>query len=121
MAQKKDSPEATLTSAKYRIFNMLCMAYRDSYENPAFGIRADVVRSELEISENILAEALDSFKHTEQTAVEVFESNGKTFLRLGESARYNWSDWPLNQKRGSASGAEKPMLAPSRKIIPHST
>lgn len=121
MAQKKDSPEATLISAKYQIFNKLCMAYRRSYTNPAFGIRADDVRGELKISESIFAEALDSFKHTEQTAVELFESNGKTFLRLGESARYHWSDWPVNQKRGSAFMTETPMPVPSRKIIPHST
>jgi len=83
MAQKKQSPDATLLLAKHRIFNKLCARYRHSYQDSAFSIHADALRRELSIPEDIFAEALDTFIHAEnQMAVEVFQREGQTYLRL---------------------------------------
>jgi hypothetical protein len=47
------------------------------------------LRNELDIPKHVFAETLEIFRHGDQTAVEVFESNNETYLRLGESSRYN--------------------------------
>ena len=107
MAEKKKSLEATLMQRK--IFNKVCMAYRRSCEAPTFGIRADELRKELAIPKDIFAEALYAFIHTEkQMAVEVFQREGQTYLRLGESARDICNDWSTMQRNRPAS---KPKLA----------
>jgi hypothetical protein len=38
------------------------------------------LRNELDIPEHVFAETLETFRHGEQSAVEVFESNGETIL-----------------------------------------
>jgi hypothetical protein len=79
MAEKKKSSEATLMQRK--IFNKMCMAYRRSCEAATFAIQADELRKELSIPEDIFAEALYAFIHTEnQMAVEVFNARGKLTL-----------------------------------------
>ena len=61
---------------------MLCGAYRGSYENPVFGIGADEVRSELEISESIFAEALD-FNIRGKRPLRCLKATAKHFLGQG--------------------------------------
>ena len=51
------------------------------------------LRNDLDIPEHVFAETLEAFRHGEQSAVEVFESNGETYLRLGESSRYNCDNY----------------------------
>jgi hypothetical protein len=102
MAAKKQSAEATLMQRK--IFNKLCMGYRRSCEDPMFAILADALMKELSIPKDIFAEALYAFIHTEnQTAVEVFQREGQTYLRLGESARDICNDWSTMQRNRPAS------------------
>jgi hypothetical protein len=119
MAQKKQSPDAALLLAKLRIFNKLCIRYRHSYRDPAFGIRADALRRELLIPEDIFAEALDAFRHAEnQLAIEVFERDGERYLRLGESARDICSDWsPAQRPESKPEAAPK---IPARNLSPRS-
>jgi hypothetical protein len=63
----------------------LCVAYRRSRQNPAFRIRAEDVRNELAIPENVFVEALDSFIDANgKRIVEVFEQNGERYLSLGD-------------------------------------
>jgi len=91
MTHKKPIPEGTLVVARNRIFNRLCAVYRRS-KDPAF-VRAADLRRELAIPEDVFADVLSSFIHTNTPkAVEVFDKGGETFVRLGESARYNCSD-----------------------------
>lgn len=78
MAQKKPIPERTLVSTRHQIFNRLCAAYRRS-KDPGF-VRADDLRQELAIPEDVFAGVLTSFINSD---------SGETFLRLAESARYN--------------------------------
>jgi hypothetical protein len=118
MAQKKQSPDVTVLVAKQRIFNKLCLHYRRSHQDPAFGIHADVLRSELLIPEDIFAEALDAFAHAEnQMAIEVFERDGERCLRLGESARDICNDW--SPARRPASKPEAPKIS-ARNLFPRS-
>ena len=51
------------------------------------------LRNESDIPDHVFAETLETFRHGEQAAVEVFESNGETYLRLGESSRYNCDNY----------------------------
>jgi hypothetical protein len=120
MAQRKQSRDATLLFAKYRIFNKLCTSHRRSYQNPAFCISADDLRRELLIPEGLFAEALDAFINAEnQMAVEVFERNGR-YLRLGESAQDNCNDWSPTQTRRLASKPEVATKSPARNLFPRS-
>jgi hypothetical protein len=92
MAQTK-TPHAIVVQAQYRIFNKLCIAYRRSRQDPSFAIRAEDIRRELAIAENVFAEALDTFVDANgERIVEVFEKNGERYLSLGESAKINLSD-----------------------------
>jgi hypothetical protein len=61
MAQRITSAEIAGREAQHKIFNKLCIAYRRSRQNPAFRIRAEDVRNELAIPENVFGEAVDSF------------------------------------------------------------
>ena len=93
MAQATKSPQLTVLEAQHRIFNKVCIGYRRSHQDPTFGIRAEDVRSELNLPEKVFAEALNAFVDANgQFIVESFESNGERYLRLGESAKYNCSD-----------------------------
>ena len=93
MAQRKQVPEATVLLAKYKIFNQLCIAYRRSRQDPALMLRADELRKELALPEDVFAKALDTFLNNDNpSAIEVIKNGGQLFLRLGESARYNCSD-----------------------------
>ncbi len=113
MAEKKKSPEATLVQRK--IFNKVCMAYRRSCEAPTFAIRADELRKELSIPNDMFAEALYAFIHTEnQMAIEVFQREEQTYLRLGESARDICNDWSTMQRNRPASKPEFPIKIPVR-------
>jgi hypothetical protein len=119
MAQKKQSPDATLLVVKQRIFNKLCIRYRHSHQDPAFGIHADGLRRELLIAEGIFADALDAFTNSEdQLAIEVFERDGDRYLRLGESARDICSDWSPAQR--PASKAEAAPKISARNLFPRS-
>src|SRR6266508_1789719 len=113
MAEKKQSLEARLMQRE--IFSKVCMAYRRSYEAPTFGIRADDLRKELSIPENIFDEALYAFIHTEnQMAIEVFQRQGQAYLRLGESARDICNDWSIMQRNRPASKPELAIKIPLR-------
>jgi len=92
MAQARNQ-QAIVVQAQYRIFNKLCIAYRRSRQAPSFAIRAEDIRRELAIAENLFAEALDTFVDANgERIVEVFEQNGERYLSLGESAKINLSD-----------------------------
>jgi hypothetical protein len=102
MAEKKQSAEATLMQRK--IFNKVCLGYRRSCEDPMFAILADELRKELSIPKDMFAEALYAFIHTEnQMAIEVFQREEQTYLRLGESARDICNDWSTMQRNRPAS------------------
>ena len=91
MAEKKPILQATLTVARFQIFNRLCTVYRRS-KDAAF-VRSDDLRRELGIPEDVFAGVLTNFIHSDSSnAVEVLEKGGETFLRLAESARYNCLD-----------------------------
>ena len=79
--------ESPVQSAQYRIFNKLCIAYMRTRDAALF--RDQDLKKELAISENVFIEALQSFRRGDQCAVEVIDSGGETYLRLGESSRYN--------------------------------
>ena len=92
MAQARNLQQIVL-QAQHKIFNKLCIAYRRSRQNPAFRIRAEDVRIELAIPENVFDEALESFIDvTGERIVEVFEENGERYLTLGDSTIFNLSD-----------------------------
>jgi len=92
MAEARNRQRIVL-EAQYKIFNKLCVAYRRSGQNPAFRIRAEDVRNELAIPENVFVEALDSFIDANgERIVEVFEQNGERYLSLGDSTIFNLSD-----------------------------
>ena len=80
--------ESAVQSAQYRIFNKLCTAYMRTRDAAAL-FRDQDLKKELAISENVFIEALQSFRLGDQCAVEVIDSGGETYLRLGESSRYN--------------------------------
>jgi hypothetical protein len=104
MAEKRKSGDPGVLLAKHKIFNKLCTGHRRSYQNPHFGIRADDLRKELSIPEDIFAIALDAFINTEnQVAVEIFQREGERYFRLGQSARDNCNDWTTNEIYHSAS------------------
>jgi hypothetical protein len=82
---------AAVRLAQDQIFNRLCIAYIHA-KDPAF-LRADDVRKELTIPEPAFAEALRIFKNGDRLVVEVIESDGEAYLRLGESGRYNCDEF----------------------------
>jgi len=91
------------------------MAYRRSCEAPTFAIRADELRKELSIPNDMFAEALYAFIHTEnQMAIEVFQREEQTYLRLGESARDICNDWSTMQRNRPASKPELPIKISAR-------
>ena len=93
MAQPRTSAQIAVREAQYKIFNKLCIAYRRSRQDPGFGVRADDLKGELAIPEAVFAEALDTFVDSNaEMIVEVYESNGERYVRLGKLARYNCSD-----------------------------
>ena len=73
--------------AQYRIFNKLCVAYMRA-KDAAF-LRASDLRKELAIPERAFTEALQIFQDGDKLVVEVIETDGEAYLRLGESGRYN--------------------------------
>ena len=73
--------------AQYQIFNRLCVEYlRDKSD---FFIRASDIRKDLNLGRKIFGEAILAFKSGDSSVVEVIESGGETYLRLGGSARDN--------------------------------
>jgi uncharacterized protein YvpB len=93
MAQPRTSAQIAVREAQHKIFNKLCIAYRRSRQNPESGIRADHFRIELDIPENVFAEALETFVDANaEMIVEVYENNSERYVRLGKLARYNCSD-----------------------------
>jgi hypothetical protein len=92
MAQSKTSAQTAVRAAQHKIFNKLCIAYRRSRQDPDFGVRADDLRIELAIPENVFAEALDTFVDANaEMIVEVYEKKAERYVRLGQTARYNCS------------------------------
>jgi hypothetical protein len=93
MAQRTTSAQIAVRVAQHKIFNKLCIAYRRSRQDPEFGVRADNLRIELVIPENVFAEALDTFVDVNaEMIVEVYEIKGERYVRLGQTARYNCND-----------------------------
>ncbi|HEU4387115.1 MAG TPA: hypothetical protein VFV34_04920 [Blastocatellia bacterium] len=86
--------EKSVIEAQHKIFNKLCAAYRQSHQNPAFRLRAEDVRNELDLSREVFREALEGFADPNgERIVVVFEQNGDRFISLGETAKSNLSDW----------------------------
>ena len=81
-----DSP-AEVRGAQHLIFNKLCSEYIRT-KDESF-MRATDIRTELNITEAVFDRALLVFKVGDGTVVEVLESNGLTYIRLGEAARFN--------------------------------
>jgi hypothetical protein len=81
---------AAVQLAQYQIFNKLCTFYMRG-KDLSF-LRAEDVRKELEIPECTFADALRVFREDDPSVVEVIESEGDTYIRLGESSRYNCDD-----------------------------
>jgi hypothetical protein len=93
MAQPTTSAQIAVRVAQHKIFNKLCIAYRRSRQDPEFGVRADDLRRELVIPENVFAEALETFVDANaEMIVEVYEKKDERYLRLGQTARYNCND-----------------------------
>ena len=93
MAQPRTSAKIAVREAQHKIFIKLCIAYRRSRQDPEFGVRADDLRRELVIPENVFAEALETFVDANaEMIVEVYEKKDERYLRLGQTARYNCSD-----------------------------
>jgi hypothetical protein len=93
MAQPTTSAQIAVRVAQHKIFNKLCIAYRRSRQDPEFGVRADDLRRELVIPENVFAEALETFVDANaEMIVEVYEKKNQRYLRLGQTARYNCND-----------------------------
>ena len=93
MAQSR-STEISLLAARHKIFNKLCSAYRRSGQNPNFGLLAYDVMVDLAIPLNVFGEALDGFADVRgELIVEMFQRKGERYIRLGQTAKYNCSDW----------------------------
>jgi hypothetical protein len=91
----KRSTEISVLRARHMIFNKLCSAYRRSGQDPYFCLLAYDVMVELSIPRNVFAEALDGFVDVAgELIVEMFERKGERYIRLGQTAKYNCSDWP---------------------------
>ena len=94
MAQTRDVHQAEVFQARHQIFNRLCLEYRRSREDPAFNVRAEVIRRELALPESVFTRALDGFVDAAgEKIIEVFVRDGERYLRLGDSAKFNLSDW----------------------------
>jgi hypothetical protein len=78
-------------SAQSRIFNKLCTTFLHGKDR-AF-LRANDIQKELDITADALAEALQLFRDGDRSVIEVFENDGETYLRLGESSLYNLADF----------------------------
>ena len=74
-------------SAQCRIFNRLCVEYLRT-RSEAF-LRANDLCEELSVPAEIFHRALMEFKAGDSSAVEITQTEGEMYLRLGESARYN--------------------------------
>ena len=73
--------------AQNQIFNRLCVAYLRT-EDVSF-IRAEDLRKELAIPKQFFSEAMLAFRVGDQLTVEVIESGGDSYLRLGDHGRDN--------------------------------
>ena len=81
-----DGP-AEVRRAQHLIFNKLCSEYIRTRDESF--LRATDIRTELSIPQAVFDRAVLVFKVGDPTVVEVLESNGVTFIRLGEAARVN--------------------------------
>src|SRR5262249_55031594 len=94
MALALNPHQRAVFEAQQRIFNLLCVAFRRSDQNAEFRLKIEDVKRQLGLPENIFTEALKKFASStgEQTMI-LFEQNGVRYITLGESARFNVSDW----------------------------
>jgi hypothetical protein len=106
---RQDSYQSTINSAKQQIFNQLCAAYLRSKNNERRDI-AELGR-ELKIPEALLAAVVLDFAHNEhQSAIQVLEDQGQTYVKLAESVVEFCADWPIAEKRRPApSRVEHPL------------
>ena len=70
-----------------QLFNRLCSTYVRT-RDISF-IRAEDLKRELAIPDHLFAEALGAFRVGDQLTVEVIDSGGESYLRLGQRARDN--------------------------------
>ena len=90
--------------SQQRIFNKLCAAFRRSRQDLEFHLLSEDVRSELNIPLSIFNEALESFSDAAgEPVVFVIEDKGEQYITLGESAKFNVSDW-VATPRGTLVG-----------------
>jgi hypothetical protein len=124
MALALNPHQRAVFEAQQRIFNLLCAAFRRSDHNAEFRLKIDDVKRQLDLPENIFTEALKKFAGSigEHTVI-LFEQNGVRYVTLGESAKFNVSDWvyvprpedssrsttPARSTRGNQRHAEAPM------------
>jgi hypothetical protein len=78
---------------KRGVRSLISSAYQRAGQDPNFGLLGYDVMVELAIPENVFAEALDGFADARgELIVVMFERDGKRYIRLGETAKYNCSD-----------------------------
>lgn len=100
MAGTLNPHQRAIVEAQREIFNRLCAAFRRSGENPQFRLKIEDVKTELNLPANIFSEALKKFADSmaEHTVV-VVEQHGERYITLGESAKFNVSDWNVENSR----------------------
>jgi hypothetical protein len=74
--------------AQNQLFNKLCSVYVRT-RDISF-IRAEDLQKELAIPDHLFAEALRAFRVSDQLTVEVIDSGGESYLRLGQRGRDNF-------------------------------
>ena len=78
---------------RHKILNKFSSAYRRSGQDPDFGLRADDVIGDLAIPRNVFAEPLLGFADVkDEFIIEMFDRNGESYIRLGETSKYHCSD-----------------------------
>jgi hypothetical protein len=82
----RESP-AEIRRIQHLIFNKMCSEYIRTRDNSF--MRANDIRTELNIAQALFDRALLVFKVGDPTVIEVMESNDVTYIRLGEAARFN--------------------------------
>jgi|SRR6516164_6092570 hypothetical protein len=109
MALTLNSHQRAVVEAQQGIFNLLCARFRRSDQNAQFRLKIEDVKNQLALPESIFTEALKKFANStgEQTLILV-EQNGVHYITLGESAKFNVSDWVYTPRPGDSSRSMTP-------------
>jgi hypothetical protein len=117
-AQSKDAHQALVFQVRQRILNRLCIAYRHSHQNPASSMLAESLKRELAIPEPVFEEALDCFTDAAgASVVVVFQRDGERYLKLGETAQSNLSEW-AGRAKGDRRRYSEAVPRGRRRLVP---